>query len=194
MSYLEECINYTRMNEGGVSNNPKDHGSLTNLGITLVTLRELSAKVHDHDFDKNHDGQIDGVDLLALLDSDVQYIVTECGYWSPLLDRLPRGIAIKTFDLRFNMGVKSGNKILQKAIDSILSQAVVVDGVLGSATVGMANKIDQFVLYRALVDCAIRHYVDIVKYDSTQIGFLNGWVNRTKRAPYADPGFSLRVA
>jgi len=194
MTYLQDCINYTRVNEGGVSNNPHDRGGLTNLGITLDTLREASAKVHGHSFDKNHDGKIDGVDLLSLNDDDVLWIVKECGFWSPLLDRLPKGVAIKTFDLRFNCGITSGTKLLQKAIDRVLADAVVVDGVIGTETVAMANKIDQYVLYRVLVDTAIKHYVAIAKYDASQIGNLNGWINRAKRVPYPDPNFALSIA
>lgn len=194
MSYFPECMNFTRVNEGGVSNNPLDKGGLTNLGITLGTLREVSAKVHDHSFDKNLDGHIDGIDLLNLNESDVEYIITEEGFWVPLLDKLQRPICIKTFDFRFNMGIRSGTKILQTAIDSILSDSVVIDGILGASTIAMANRIEQYTLYRAVVKTAMYHYVAIAKYDSTQLGFLNGWVNRAKRVPYADSGFSLNAA
>jgi lysozyme family protein len=194
MSYLQEAVNFTRVNEGGVSNNPNDKGGLTNLGITLATLREVSAKVHGHEFDKNHDGTIDGIDLLMLDEDDQEYIITDEGYWVPPLDRLVRGICIKTFDFRFNMGIRSGTKILQTAVNNILSDSVAIDGVLGIQTITLANRIDQFNLYRSVVNVACIHYVAIAKYDSTQLGFVSGWINRAKRPPYADPGFSLRVA
>jgi lysozyme family protein len=194
MSYLQEAINFTRVNEGGVSNNPADKGGLTNLGITLATLREVSAKVHGHDFDLNRDGKIDGIDLLMLHEDDVEFIVTDECYWVSLLDRLSRGMAIKIFDFRFNMGIRSGTKILQTAVNTILSDSVAVDGFLGVQTITLANRIDQFTLYRSVVNVACTHYVAIAKYDSTQLGFVSGWINRAKRPPYADPGFSLRVA
>lgn len=193
MSYLPECLNFTRVNEGGVSNNPKDRGGLTNLGITLATLREVSAKVHGHNFDVNMDGRIDGVDLLALKEEDVEYIVTEEGFWTPMLDTLAKPIAIKTFDFRFNMGIRSGTKILQSAINKVLVDVVNIDGILGVGTVRAANRIDPITLYRQVVLSALIHYGAIVDHDPTQHVFLAGWTNRAKRMPYADSGFVMGV-
>jgi hypothetical protein len=57
----------------------------------------------------------------------------------------------------------------------------------------MANRIDQYTLYQAFVFAASQHYVEIAKHDSTQIGFVRGWVNRARRAPYSDESFTIPI-
>lgn len=173
-------------NEGGYSNNPNDKGGPTFSGFTLKTVRALSAQIHGHDFDKDKDGDIDSDDLKKLTYDDLVALADT--YWDADLDYLLSSvIAIKTYDFCFNCGVKSGVKLLQKAVNYVLGpKTVVEDGVLGPKTVGLANTCDGNLLLKGLIEVAKEHYRLIVMYDPTQSEFLSGWLHRAERVPNGD--------
>lgn len=184
MTLLEEAIQYTQGNEGGFSNHPKDKGGPTNMGVTLKTLREASAKILGHDFDKDNDGDVD-IDDLKLLDAkDIGVIVTKLGYWNTYFERLPRAIAIKAFDQCYLCGIRSGVKLLQRACNRAWDQGrLVEDGSMGPKTLFAASSLPTDLLMICIIQVLKEHFRKIVEHDPEQAVFLNGWNRRAERRP-----------
>jgi lysozyme family protein len=184
MNLCQQGVRFTKINEGGFSNHPQDKGGPTNLGVTLKTLREVSASVHGHSFDKDQDGDIDVVDLKNLDDADLAIVVTAGGFWNPLFDQMDPKVAIKTFDFGFNCGVRSGIKLLQQAVNLTAGKELcAVDGSMGPKTLACVQSLSCGVLLRNLVNVAKQHYCDIVRHDPSQVVFLHGWMRRADRMP-----------
>ncbi len=178
-----KCVEFTKENEGGYTNDPNDHGGPTSRGgVTLAELRHLSATILGHEWDKNHDGVIDEKDLQLMTDDDLE--IAYKAYYDDDMDNLhSETLVIKLFDFRYNCGPVSGVKLLQRAINNIHPGAVVVDGQIGSHTVAVANSIPQEALTVQFIDEAMEHYRAIVAHDPTQNKYLKGWTNRANRLP-----------
>lgn len=184
MTPCQQAIAYMLHNEGGWSDNPLDHGGPTNMGITLSTLKHAAAQLQGHDFDPLLDGDVT-VDTLKQLTSDqIEDIIKVEGFWPDTFDQLNRKVAIKTFDFGFNMGARTGIKLLQSACNALsLVKRISVDGVCGPATVALANSLNANLLTSRLVFGATIHYRAIVQTNPSQYVFLQGWLARAERLP-----------
>lgn len=180
---FRKCLQFTMGNEGGAANDPLDHGGPTSRGgITLATLRRLSAEMLGHDWDKNDDGVIDERDLALLTDNDLMAAYSK--YYDGDMDDIHSDvIAIKLFDFRFNCGPVSGTKILQMAINH-LGGHLVLDGNLGPKTVALINALPEAGLTVQFMEDAVHHYRAIVAGEPSQRKWLNGWINRANRLPH----------
>lgn len=104
-------------------------------------------------------------------------------FWMPInCDKMPREIAIITFDMAVNSGIGNAAKTLQKTVTS-LGTKLSVDGVVGPLTLGgidqeyVENKdlfIQQFLKYR------YNFYHSIITRRPSQKKFWRGWVNRLR--------------
>lgn len=94
-------------------------------------------------------------------------------YWlQGKCDKLPDAIAIIHFDACINHGVGRANRMLQQAL------GVVVDGIVGSKTLAAANSANPNVLVSKYADIRRNFYHSIVRNNSSQSKFLNGWLRR----------------
>lgn len=184
--YVEQAFKFIHDNEGGWSNHASDKGGATNLGVTIKQFRVAAAEMDGHNFDIDHDGDIDADDL-KLMETPLAMDIFEKYYWLPNFTQLPRRVAIKTADYGFNMGPTSGVKRLQMAINILASRlsapALEVDGRLGPNTCRMATLCHEEVLLRALQEEGKRFYTTIIAKDPTQEVFRQGWTNRAMRLP-----------
>jgi lysozyme family protein len=91
---------------------------------------------------------------------------------------------VKTFDFGFNMGVRSGVKLLQCAVNQCNQNTLLaVDGILGSGTVKAVNTVKPSLLLTALISQAKNHYTNIAQHKPVLVKYLHGWLNRAERLP-----------
>ena len=83
--------------EGGYSNDPRDPGGPTNMGVTLATARR-------NRLDKDGDGDVDAADVKRLTRDDAAKIYRR-EYWDDVgADSLPAGVDLIAFDAAVNQG------------------------------------------------------------------------------------------
>ena len=137
-----------------------DRGGLTKYGITEVRYPKLDIKNLTYD------------DAIAIYERD---------YWPDAkADQLPRPLNMLTYDLCVTSGPKNAFRVLQRATGST------DDGLWGPKTKEAAwNACDStpkmLTAVRLFTEKRIAFYQAIVKNDSTQAKFLNGWINRAVR-------------
>ncbi len=179
--------------EGRVSNNPADHGGLTDFGLSLRYLIAQGKLDAGHprfaDLDLDHDGAIDAGDLAVMTPASAERIYRDC-VWIPYgLWSLPRPFDGALFDQVVNDGPSAAVKLLQRAINAVFHGAVGVtpldiDGDLGSTTRAHLDiAIDHLGLdavLAALRSAAEARYRAIVAADPTQHQFLGGWLARAE--------------
>lgn len=152
--------------EGGYVNDPTDKGGETKFGIS--DLRDgIADGMTDVDGDKKPDVRIK--DLTLDQASQIYYR----DYWYPAYcNDWPDGISLIVFDSAVQHGVKKALQLLQEAA------GVTADGIVGPKTTAAVVGADpEWLLARYLLRRA-RYYADIIKSNSSQGKYLNGWLNR----------------
>lgn len=152
--------------EGGYVNDPTDKGGETKYGIS--DLRDgIKDGMTDIDGDKKPDVSIK--DLTLDQASQIYYR----DYWYPAYcNNWPDGISLIVFDSAVQHGVKKALQLLQDAA------GVTADGIVGPKTTAAVVGADpEWLLARYLLRRA-RYYADIIKSNSSQGKYLNGWFNR----------------
>ena len=138
-----------------------DRGGLTKYGITEAQYPNLDIKNLTYD------------EAIAIYERD---------YWPSIhADELPRPLNALTYDLNVTSGPKNAIRILQRAVGST------DDGIWGPKTKqaswdACSNTPDMLAAVRLFTEKRIAFYQAIVKNDSTQAKFLNGWINRAVRS------------
>jgi len=99
------------------------------------------------------------------------------------LDLLTPDIGGYIFDWAVNVGGFYPVKHLQQCVNELSNAKLTVDGQMGPHTASAANACDQVKLHAALVADRCEYYQNIVKNDSNQAKFLNGWLTRAKNYP-----------
>ena len=164
------CLKRLLRDEGGVSNNPKDPGGLTNKGITLRTYvryyNESMSSVNLSEYKRK---------LLNITDEEVQEIYYR-NYWVESFSyRLPVGVDYIIFDLAVNSGPSKAIRILQKAVGAG------VDGEYGPQT---SKKMLEYVNEKGVVSLIneIRQLREKYYRSLSTFGtFGRGWLNRLGR-------------
>lgn len=147
--------------EGGFVDHPADRGGATNYGITLGTLKAWRKRAVTAD------------DIRALTETEARAI-----YRSEYIDRpgfrtIENGkVRALVVDCAVNHGPKNAVKLLQ------LAARVFPDGIMGPQTEAAVNRMDTAVMYRRLCAARVRLYGQIIRKDSTQHVFAEGWANR----------------
>lgn len=137
-----------------------DRGGLTKYGITEVRYPKLDIKNLTYD------------DAIAIYERD---------YWPDAkADQLPRPLNMLTYDLCVTSGPKNAFRVLQRAVGTT------DDGLWGPKTKEASWKAcdstpKMLTAVRLFTEKRIAFYQAIVKNDSTQAKFLNGWINRAVR-------------
>lgn len=128
---FEFALHNTLRHEGGYSNDPRDPGGETNLGLSKRAYPNLDIK------------------NLTLEQASEIY---RRDYWDKIRgDSLPPSLAILCFDTAVNMGVQRAVMLLQEAC------GVTVDGVIGPNTLKAAQKAPLDVLERMATGRILRY-------------------------------------
>lgn len=120
MSTFDRALALVLRHEGGLVNDSRDPGGLTNWGISQRAYPDLD---------------------IANLTPGAAGEIYRRDYWDAIkADQLPAPLAICVFDTAVNMGVGKAIRLLQKAC------GVAVDGVLGVNTLRAAERLPEAVV------------------------------------------------
>lgn len=158
---FERCIEYVRIEEGGLVNHSMDPGKLTNFGITQPVLDASRA-------------------FLWTLPRSVEALswpqakeIYSHHYWTPVRgDELPFPYALMTLDAAVNAGVRAATRWLQMGL------GVKVDGWIGAKTIQAATTI---ISRSVLAEMAARRAHHYMLQDSIDDAFGLGWARRLFR-------------
>lgn len=169
---FQYCMTIILEHEGGLSDDVRDKGGVTQWGISLRFLRTIGVDI-------NGDGDIDADDIHAITKPNAIQIYHKYWWEKYSYQRFFNvEIVSKTFDLAVNMGAIPAHKILQKACNTFMKTQLVVDGILGTQTLLSANTLNSTTLRQALRDCAKDRYMEIIAANPAMECWKNGWLNR----------------
>ena len=152
----EQCFKMVIRSEGGYTNNPKDPGGMTNLGVT----RKNWEAYLDHD--------VTEADMRALTPEMVKPFYKK-NYWDKIRgDELPSGVDYAAYDLAVNSGTGRAAKYLQQIA------GVTADGVIGPRSMEAIKKCDA----EDVVDEICNMRMTFLKNLNTFDTFGKGWTIR----------------
>ena len=158
--------------EGGVSNNAADRGGLTCKGITYKTYNALCQTVLKKAPNMEH--------FLSMTDEEVGLFVKY--YWDKSTNNnqiASQKIAEAITSWRWGSGIL-GLKWYQQMLNKEYGCKLVVDGIIGRASIEAINSIDADSLFRMSIKYRRERFYTIVNYDPPQRIFLKGWLNRLR--------------
>lgn len=177
--------------EGGLVDNAKDHGGITNHGVSLRFLVAEGKIDRNHDglgdFDLDFDGDIDGADIRKLTTDQARDLFKSCIWDRYKLGELPQPFDCAVFDQALNGGAVAAVKMLQRALNSVFRlnlglEPLTADGDAGAKTrtrlqlvVQQHKQPDLIAAYRSE---ALRRYQRICAADQSQLTFIKGWTAR----------------
>ena len=119
---FEQCLALVLKSEGGYTDNPKDPGGRTNLGVTQKVWESWVKR------------EVTEAEMRALEPQDVAPLY-KTNYWDKISgDSLPLGVDYATFDMAVNSGVTRAAKTLQQVC------GVGQDGQVGPTTIAAAEE------------------------------------------------------
>jgi lysozyme family protein len=166
-----------RDNPTGYVNDPSDSGGETNWGIARNSNPDLPA---DFFTDPRTIANLSARGILIAKQRGVAVEVYRKKYWNSLYSDLSQPLANKFFDMRVNMGAKSACKIVQRGLCDI-GKSVVVDGILGSATIKAMNGVDSGKLLAAIRVRQRSYYDAVIVAHPECEKFRQGWYVRAEQ-------------
>ncbi len=156
MADFDKAIIKTIAKEGGsrFTDDPKDRGGATKYGISQraypnVDIRNLTEQQARDIYKRDYWDRVRGDEIIS------------------------QAIAENIFDTCVNMGVRTGSRLAQLALD--IKPA---DGVIGSQSLAAINKADEELFIANYTIAKIARYAHICNNDKEQRKFLLGWINR----------------
>jgi len=148
VTWFDQCFEKLIAHEGGVSENPKDPGGLTNYGISQRAYPNL--------------------DIRSLTLAEVKQLYKR-DYWDRAqCDQLPSQLSYLVFDAAVNSGIGQSIRFLQRAV------GVADDGVMGAVTLSAIKRLDA----ESLCARFIGQRLDFMTRLSTFDVFGKGWSRR----------------
>ncbi len=158
--------------EGGVSDNAADRGGLTYKGITYATYNLLCKTVLKKDPSREH--------FLSLTDEEVGLFVKY--YWDKSTNNnqiASQKIAEAITSWFWGSG-RLGLMWYQRMLNKEYGCKLVVDGIIGRASIEAINSIDPDSLFRMSIKYRRERFYTIVNNNPSQKIFLKGWLNRLR--------------
>ena len=147
-TWFDQCFDKLISHEGGVSENPKDPGGLTNYGISQRAYPNL--------------------DIRSLTLAEVKQLYKR-DYWDRAqCDQLPSQLSYLVFDAAVNSGIGQSIRFLQRAV------GVADDGSIGPITLSAIKRLDA----ESLCARFIGQRLDFMTRLSTFDVFGKGWSRR----------------
>ena len=179
MSDFDIAVNFVLKNEGGLEENSKDPGGITNYGISLRFLKSTNNLKYDF----NGDGLLDEREIKELTEENAK-IIYKNEFWNHAhFDKIiNQSLCNYLFDMACNQGLAVAIKSCQRALWALNKQRniVVDDGVLGDKTLDEINH-GGMVLIPALMAERANYYRMLVLINADLKEDLDGWLNRAYR-------------
>lgn len=153
---FNQALQYVLKDEGGNSDDPRDHGGRTSRGITQ--------RVYDSWCRSK--GRPQG-DVWRASDDDVRTIYHD-QYWLPYCDQLPSGVDYIFFDISVNAGRQRAVTTFQKVL------GVKVDGMMGTVTLDAIQNTEPSDLIQRVSNERRRWYKALAQFPI----YGRGWLNR----------------
>lgn len=165
-----------------IVNVPGDRGGLTRAGITYNN----AIRFWRADPNRNSLAGLALMNSLTRADIQEYYFIEHIK--KPNYTQLPQDIMEMVVDFGVTSGPSNSTKVLQRAINNVVSGNLVVDGRLGNRTLAIINEVN---IYRAewekyfitrltkeIVRQRILFYIRIIENDPSQVKFIEGWFER----------------
>ena len=167
-----KALNIIMEHEGGYSNDKNDPGGVTKYGISLRYLKDQGI-----DIDGDHDSDCDDIKNMTKQNaSDIYKKYWWDKYKYNAIQNLT--VATKIFDLSVNMGASAAHKIVQNAINDLITKPIAVDGILGNKTRDFLNSLPEEDLMDNIRSLAAKRYEYIAAKNPKLKVFLKGWLHR----------------
>lgn len=158
---FDKAVAVVLEHEGGLSDDPRDAGGLTNFGFALNENPDMTA------------AQIRSMTREQAI---ARYLTK---WWQPnAWKELPETVAIKAFDLAVDIGPDQANQALQRAVRAASGRILAEDGDLGPVTIAACQACQEPVLLAAFKEALASHYRELVAVRPMQRKFLTGWLSR----------------
>lgn len=160
----ERIINEIIRVEGGHVNDPSDSGGETNFGITAGVARAFGY-----------------AGSMRYMSREIAFAIYMAKYWDSVrADDMPESVAAEVVDTAVNAGVNRSGRFLQRALNVLTpGTALVVDGVIGSATIRGLNEYlavrDAVTLVKMLNCLQGAFYVELAERREKDERFIYGW-------------------
>lgn len=153
--------------EGGFVHHPNDRGGATKYGVTLRTLQSVRPGATKED-------------VLALTEREAVDIYVRLYIDGPGIDGIAHDLLKEfTADCSVHHGQVKAVQMLQQAVNEAQGQKLLeADGKLGPMTCRAVNGPNARNILKAFIKIRLGFFARIVERDSSQRGFLEGWVNR----------------
>lgn len=181
MSDFECAVNFVLRNEGGLNENPKDRGGVTNYGISLRFLKNVSLENL-----KNY-GIFDEVteDSIKNLTIEQAKLIYKGEFWdhAPFEKIMNQEYCNYIFDMAVNMGIAPAIKCVQRACWSVMKRwrNLADDGILGDKTLAAIAQCG-FMISSPLRAERGAYYRSVVFNHPEQMDCLENWYDRTYNA------------
>jgi len=156
-SNFQQALKLVLVDEGGLDDDPHDHGGRTAHGITQKEYnawRKLSG--------------LPVQDVWKISPEEVSTIYHD-NYWEPRCDALPAGLDYAYFDFSVNAGAAQATRTLQRAL------GVRVDGVFGVVTMqAVTSESNTSALLKDYIDRRRTFYRNLQQFDR----YGKGWLAR----------------
>jgi lysozyme family protein len=170
--------------EGGYANDPKDTGGETWKGVSRKNWPKWAgwALIDKAKTQTGFPASLRSNPALEVL--VMQFYQAQFWDKNKLGNLVDQSIATEMFDTGVNMGVSQAAVFLQRSLNVLNKNATVypdiaVDGIIGSATVALANKFKSpQMLYNALNTLQGARYFAICEANKSQERFFYGWATR----------------
>jgi len=165
MADLKKALDKVLKWEGGWSDNPKDKGGATMMGITLATYR------HFFGVGKTKE------DLRNITREELEHIYRK-GFWDVMKGDYfaNQSLATYVFDWVVNSGVGTLRKIQECC-------GLLADGIIGSKSLHVFNTKSKW-CFDKIKERRIQFYNKIVENNPSQKVFLRGWSRRAESYDY----------
>ena len=162
MDRFKKFLDYIFEVEGGYTNDENDRGGATNFGITHYDAKKYLGYTGDmRDFKK----------------SDAEKIYEKVYYRGNHIDKITDDrVALSIFD----WAVNSGGKGIKKAqiVANKFGANLIIDGIIGNKTLEAITAIEPEAFLKEYHEIQRTFYKNLAARDSSQEGFLKGWLNR----------------
>lgn len=160
----QSIINKIIKVEGGYVNDPSDSGGETNYGVTVKVARE-----------NGYTGE------MINLPVELAYDIYKAKYYDAVkAGEMPELIAEEVVDTAVNMGTGRAGKFLQRALNLVTDCELVVDGMIGKATLSalnsyMAKRNDPETLCKILNSFQGYYYAELAESRVKDRKYVYGW-------------------